>query len=155
MLCSLFLLYLKFKARCLLRCMNSRSNRLGCLYIFIELFIYLFMFWIKINLCRTLIVYIGHIVKAVYAKLTFILATTVNGERYRWMISNFLWHILDDMDTDVVPTGLRYVPHTACHDGHSTRAIREHSYLWLCYIHLNWPPRSGFNAFRLLPLQLS
>jgi len=59
-------------------------------------------------------------------------AITVNGERYRSMISNFLWPKIDDMDTDnnpVVPTGWRYVPHTLhatmniLHDGHPARAI--------------------------------
>ena len=42
-------------------------------------------------------------------------AITVNGERYRSMISNFLWPKMDDMDTDnmCVPTEwhTRATPH--------------------------------------------
>ena len=76
-------------------------------------------------------------------------AITVNGERYRLMISNFLWPKIDDMN---IPTW-RYVPHTACHDGHSARAIWGHGYLAQRRRELA-TEIVRFNAFRLLPLAI-
>ena len=41
-------------------------------------------------------------------------AVTVNGERYRNMITEFLWPQLDGMDLeDVVPAGRRNLSHCA------------------------------------------
>jgi len=76
-------------------------------------------------------------------------AIIVNGERYRSMISNFLWPKMDNMDTDnMVPTGWRYVPQwTFCTSdlrarfGYVARRRRE---LVTEIVQ--------FNAFRLLPL---
>ena len=79
-------------------------------------------------------------------------AITVYGERYRSMISNFLWPKIDDMDTDVISTGWRYVPHTAYHDGHSIRAIWDYLARRRCELATEIVQ---FNAFRLLPLGLS
>ena len=53
-------------------------------------------------------------------------AITVNGERYRSMISNFLWPKMDDMDTN---NKWFQQDGATCHDGHSARAIWGHGYL--------------------------
>ena len=48
------------------------------------------------------------------------IAITVNGERYRSMISNFLWPKMDDMDTD----NMWFQQDGAtCHTSHATMDI--------------------------------
>ena len=47
-------------------------------------------------------------------------AITINGERYRMMITDFFWSKMNNMDVDdVVTAGWRYVSNSGCYDGHS------------------------------------
>jgi len=70
------------------------------------------------------------------------IAITVDGERYRSMISNFLWLKLDDMDTDDMwfrQDG------AACHTAHATMDILRERFEGMCIWRggdVNWPPRS-------------
>ena len=68
-------------------------------------------------------------------------AITVNGERYRSMISNFLWPKIDDMDTD----NMWFQQDGAtCHTPHATMDILHKRFEGMVISRgdVNWLPRS-------------
>jgi hypothetical protein len=69
-------------------------------------------------------------------------SVTVNGERYRAMITNFLWPELDGMDVD----DLWFQQDGAtCHTAHATMALLSEKFpgrIISRNSEVNWPPRS-------------
>jgi len=66
---------------------------------------------------------------------------TVNGERYRSMISNFLWPNMDDIDID----NMWFQQDGAtCHIPHAMMDILHERFKDMVISHgdVNWPPRS-------------
>ncbi|MFR7076297.1 DUF4817 domain-containing protein [Streptococcus pneumoniae] len=69
-------------------------------------------------------------------------AITVNGERYRSMITNFFWPKLDDMDTDDM---WFQQDGATCHTAHATMDILHERFPDMVISRggdINWPPRS-------------
>jgi len=68
------------------------------------------------------------------------IAITVNGERYRSMIRNFLWLKMDDMDTD----NMWFQQDDAtCHTPHATMNILHERFEGMVISRdgdVNWPP---------------